>query len=68
MKFKDYILVPNVHLYRDIIELDFFWTTTQAQIEAHMIDEFLESKDIHLMIGPDLNPTDHVWDTLGEDK
>ncbi|GBL90616.1 hypothetical protein AVEN_219292-1 [Araneus ventricosus] len=70
VRYSDEILEPNVRLFRGAVGPEFILMDDNARPHrALLVDEFLESEDIHRMDwatrSPDFNPIEHVWDALG---
>ncbi|GBO24609.1 Transposable element Tc1 transposase [Araneus ventricosus] len=69
-RYRDEILEPYVRLFRGAVGPEFILMDDNTRPHrALLVDEFLESEDIHPIDWrarpPDLNPIEHVWDALG---
>ncbi|GFU57431.1 transposable element Tcb2 transposase [Trichonephila clavipes] len=69
-RYRDEVLEPYVRLFRGAVGSDFIFMDDNAPChQAVLIDDFLETENIHRMSCPenypDLNPIEHVWDMLG---
>ncbi|GFS71300.1 transposable element Tc1 transposase [Trichonephila clavipes] len=67
---RDENLEPYVHLFTGAVRSDFILIDDNPMPHrVHLMDEFLESEDIRLVVwstrSSDLNPTEHAIDDLG---
>ncbi|GFX09588.1 transposable element Tc3 transposase [Trichonephila clavipes] len=67
---RDEVLEPYVRLFRGAVGLDIIFMDDNAPCHrAVLIDDFLETENIHRMSWPanypDLNPFEYIWDMLG---
>ncbi|GFX16603.1 transposable element Tcb1 transposase [Trichonephila clavipes] len=69
-RYSEEVLLPHVNLFRGAIDPDFIFMDDSARPHRILaVEELLESEDITRMdrpaYSPDLNPFEHVWDSLG---
>ncbi|GFX60572.1 transposable element Tcb2 transposase [Trichonephila clavipes] len=70
VRYRDEILKPYVCILRGACDSEFISMEDNAKpLRALLVDEFLESEDIHRLDlssrSPDFNPIEHIWDDLG---
>ncbi|GFW84517.1 transposable element Tcb1 transposase [Trichonephila clavipes] len=69
--YRNVILEQHVRWFRGAMGAEFLFMDDKARPpRANIVDKYLQSEDITRMdwpaYSPDLNPTDHVWDMLGQ--
>ncbi|GFS47027.1 transposable element Tc3 transposase [Trichonephila clavipes] len=71
-RYKDDIFEPRVRLFRGAIGQDFIFMDDNVKPHrANLVEVFLEEESIFWVEwpakSPDLNPIEHIWDTILEE-